>query len=204
MRILWVAAVEREAASLRGVEGEVVVAGIGRTNAAAATTESILGRGPFDLVVSVGVAGALPRSGLELGDLVVAESCVYMEEGILEPGGFRTLAEMGLALGPFEGNRVPVCGSVASLAPADARRGAIATVATCSGSDAAAEEVVRRTGAIAEAMEGAAVVHAARRLGVAAGEIRAISNTTGDRARQRWDLERACASLRRLALDRES
>jgi futalosine hydrolase len=73
--------------------------------------------------------------------------------------------------------------------------GPIATVATCSGTDEAAESIPRRTGALAEAMEGAAVVHAARRLGTPALEIRAISNTTGDRAEQVWDLDRALSAL---------
>ena len=48
---------------------------------------------------------------------------------------------------------------------------------------------------MAEAMEGAAVVHAARRVGVPAIEIRSISNTTGDRATQRWDIAAAFAAL---------
>ena len=57
--------------------------------------------------------------------------------------------------------------------------GPTATGAQCSGTEAAAREIVRRTGAVAEAMEGAAVVHAARRLGTAGIELRVISNTTG-------------------------
>jgi futalosine hydrolase len=44
-------------------------------------------------------------------------------------------------------------------------------------------------------MEGAAAVHAARRLGVAGIELRTVSNTTGDRDRQAWDLGRALAAL---------
>jgi nucleoside phosphorylase len=47
-------------------------------------------------------------------------------------------------------------------------------------------------------MEGAAVVHAARRLGIAGGEVRVISNSTGDRERQRWDMARAMAALHAL------
>jgi futalosine hydrolase len=46
-------------------------------------------------------------------------------------------------------------------------------------------------------MEGAAVVHAARRLGVSAIELRVISNTTGDRDNQEWDLAGAMAALGR-------
>jgi len=198
--ILWVTAVPREAEALRGVPGEIVVAGVGRTNAAAATTEAIIRRGPFEAVVSAGVAGVLPGGGLGIGELVLAEACAYFEEGLVSPEGFRSMSELGFDLGPFAGNRVPVDRSLDRLSPAHAKRGVIATVATCSGTDGAAREVVRRTGAIAEAMEGAAVVHAALRLGVPGIEIRAISNTTGDRARQVWDLGAAFDALRRIAM----
>ena len=71
----------------------------------------------------------------------------------------------------------------------------IATVAICSGTDEAANEVVKRTGAIVEAMEGAAVVHAATRLSIGAIELRVISNTTGDRNKQQWRLVEALDSL---------
>ena len=48
---------------------------------------------------------------------------------------------------------------------------------------------------MAEAMEGAATVHAARRLRTPALEIRAISNTTGDRGAQTWDLPQGLSAL---------
>ena len=72
-------------------------------------------------------------------------------------------------------------------------------MATCSGTDAAARSVAERTRAVAEAMEGAAVVHAARRLRVPAIELRAISNTTGERDGQQWDLPAALDALGRAA-----
>lgn len=202
-RCLIVTAVEREAACVRaGLVGDgarVIAGGIGRTNAAAATTEAILRSGPFDVVVSAGVAGALPGSDLEIGDVVVASSCVYAEEGLITPTGFQDMREMGFALGDFQGNVVPVDPELhrrlARLFPT----GPIATVATCSGTDEAAMMVARRTDAVAEAMEGAAVVHAARRLGAAAIELRAISNTTGNRGRQAWDLGKAFAALEAAA-----
>ena len=58
-----------------------------------------------------------------------------------------------------------------------------------------------RTGAIAEAMEGGAVGVSAARVGggVWFSELRVISNTTGDRAGQRWDLSRALARLSETA-----
>jgi futalosine hydrolase len=195
--ILLVTAVDAEARAIVPHDGvRTVVAGIGRTNAAAATTEAILRDGPFGAVLSVGVAGALPDGGLAIGDVVVASRCVYAEEGLLGPEGFVTLAGIGLALGDFPGNDVPVDAQLLRvLAAVFPTRGPIATVATCSGTDEAAAEVVRRTGAVAEAMEGAAVVHAARRLATPAIELRVISNTTGDRRRQQWDLRGALDAL---------
>ncbi len=196
MRILIVTAVQAEADAIGGIdEALVIVSGIGRTNAAVATTKAILQEGPFDYVISAGVAGSLPGSELEIGDIVVATSCVYVEEGLHTPKGFQDMTGLGFSLGDFEGNAVPIDPIMTVALDGLYRTGPIATVATCSGTDEAACEVVRRTGAIAEAMEGAAVVHAARLLGLPAGELRAISNTTGDRNNQRWDLPRGLSVL---------
>jgi nucleoside phosphorylase len=81
------------------------------------------------------------------------------------------------------------------LTPLADTAGPIATVSTCSGTDALAAQVRARTGALAEAMEGAAVLHIAARLGVPAAELRIISNTCGHRPSQRWDLPKALARL---------
>ena len=200
MRLLVVAATAKEAEALGCSLTHVVVSGIGRVNAAAATTAALLEEGPFDGVLSVGIAGALPGSMLQPGELVVATTCVYMEEGLLTPEGFQDTASMGFPLGDFQGNRVPVDAALTRFLPGPRHDGPVATVATCSGTDALAGDVQRRTGAIAEAMEGAAVVHAALRLGVPGGEVRVISNSTGDRASQRWDLSRAFAALHALGV----
>jgi futalosine hydrolase len=199
MRVLVVTSVAAEAKAVGSVEAEVVVAGIGRTNAGAATAEALVraecGGDRFDAVLCAGMAGALPGGGLDLGDLVVASRCTYVEEGIVTPDGFADMEALGFRLGDFTGNVVPVDGRLLGRLGEVFRAGPVATVATCSGTDAAAAEVVHRSGAVAEAMEGAAVVHAARRLGVPAIELRAISNTTGDRARQVWDLKGALTAL---------
>ncbi len=198
MTILIVTAVPAERDAIGSHDGTTIVAGgIGRTNAAASTTEAILRHGPFAAVVNAGVAGVLPGGKLALGDTIVASACVYVEEGLVTPAGFADVAAMGLSLGDFEGNTVPVDGGLLSRLAGLFRTGTIATVATCSGTVAAAEAVAERTRAVAEAMEGAAVVHAARRLGVPAIELRVISNTTGDRDEQEWDLAGALVVLGR-------
>jgi len=201
MRPLIVVAVEAERDACDNVDAHVVVAGIGRTNAAAATTLAAVAHGPFDAVLSVGVAGCLPGGNLSIGDLIAAETCVYAEEGITLESGAQDMRALGFALGDFDGNDVPcdanLCRQIAPVCPLVR----IATVASCSGSDAAADSVAERTRCAAEAMEGAAVVHAARRLSIPAIEIRAISNTTGNRDSQQWDLPAALDALREAMPD---
>jgi futalosine hydrolase len=196
--LLLCTAVEAEAQAVASLAGtQVIVSGVGRTNAAAAVTQAILevGVDTLDGVLGIGVAGALPGSLLTIGDVVYGSSSVYMEEGIEVPEGFQDMQSMGFPLGDFDGNSIMPDAVLARAAAPHLKGVCIATVATCSGTDAAADRVVDRTGACAEAMEGAAVLHAAGRLGVAALEIRAISNTTGDRAAQQWDLRGALDAL---------
>ena len=199
MRLLIVTAVDAEARAIAAnlVPTDLLVtSGIGRTNAAAATTEAALKAGPFDAVLSCGVAGALPGGDLDLGDAVLATACVYAEEGLVTPDGFGDMTVLGFPLGDFDGNNVPVDTALHAALRDTFPCGPIVTVATCSGTDEQAACIAARTGARAEAMEGAAVVHAARRLGIPAIELRTISNHTGDRAAQRWDLPAALAALR--------
>jgi len=200
MPILIVTSVDAEARAIAGCvpieRVRIVTSGVGRTNAAAATTEAILrGQGRIDAIISAGVAGALPGSNLHIGDCIVASRCIYMEEGLISPHGFVTMASLGFPLGDFEGNAVPVDDEILDQLSDAFPIGPIATVATCSGTDEAAETVVKRTGAVAEAMEGAAVVHVGRRFRLPAIEFRAISNTTGNRAAQQWDIAKGLEAL---------
>ncbi len=195
-RILIVTAVQQEADAIGLSDSAfVVVGGIGRANAAVTTTTAIHDEGPFDVVISAGVAGSLPNGNLSIGDVVVASSSVYTEEGLITPDGFQDMAAMGFSLGDFSGNTVPVDETVLDCLGAIGVTGSIATVATCSGTDEQAALVADRTGCLCEAMEGAAVVHAARLAGLPAIEIRSISNTTGNRADQQWDLALALSNL---------
>ncbi len=189
------------------------LSGIGKANAAAATALA-LRETRADAVISIGIAGALPHPGgadipsargaahpsaptLALGACILATASIYADEGLQTPDAFRTCADLGFPLGPFAGSAVaPDPTLAARLRPLAVHTGPIATVSTCSGTDALAAQVAARTGALAEAMEGAAVGHVAARLGVPFAEIRVLSNTTGDRDRQRWDLPGALEGLR--------
>jgi futalosine hydrolase len=177
---------------------DVLVTGVGKVNAAGALAR-FLDVDRHRCALNVGVAGALPSSGLAILATVVATTSVYADEGLLTPAGFTDCAAMGFPPGPWGGSAVPLDpGILTALKPLADAAGPIATVSTCSGTDSQARAIRERTGALAEGMEGAAVAHVAARLGIPCGELRVISNTCGDRARQQWDLKGALGVLERV------
>lgn len=179
---------------------EIVLSGVGKANAAGAAARSYDKMRHAGLL-SLGIAGSLPIVGphgrpLRLGEVVAAERCVFADEGVWTPEGFTDIAALGFPLGEFSGGAVPVDEKMLS----ELRRvsdvvGRVATVSSCSGTDKAAADMARRTGVIAEGMEGAAVALVGHRMGVPSGEVRVISNTTGNRATQTWDIRGAFARL---------
>jgi futalosine hydrolase len=85
------------------------------------------------------------------------------------------------------------------LFPAD-RCAPFVTCGTCTGTSAKALDLRTRTGGAVESMEGAALVHVARLMGVRVGEVRGISNAAGTRDRASWRLEEAAANARAALL----
>lgn len=176
---------------------EMILTGVGKANAAGAVARVLAPRHAG--VLSLGLAGALPGSGLEIGGVVVAEACVFADDGAATPEGFRSQADLGFPAVPGLGERLEPDARWRSVLGPLGRAGICATVSTCSGTDALAREIAGRTGAIAEDMESASVGLVASRLGVPFANLRVISNATGDRGRQGWDLRRAFAVLEALA-----
>lgn len=177
---------------------DVVRSGVGKANAAGCLART-LDPARHHLVLNVGVAGVLPGvHGVGVGGVVLGSESVFADEGLARENGFEDLAAMGLGEPALAGAgvRFPAepC-TLDRLRPLAHVVAPIACVSTCSGTDALAGEVAQRTGAIAEAMEGAACALVAARLGVPFAELRVISNTTGDRARQAWDLAGALRVL---------
>ena len=69
-----------------GLQMLVGETGIGKVNAAAVAAAA-LSNFVSDEVWNVGCTGAYPGSGLGVGDVLVAESCLFADEGILTEGG---------------------------------------------------------------------------------------------------------------------
>lgn len=181
---------------------DLIHTGVSKANAAGAI--GTLARPAMDgLILNVGIAGALPDAGgvfaLRPGDCVVGQCSVFADEGLITSSGYQDVSEIGFPIDP-ESKSSFDCDPQAVRAFTDAgvTSGSIATISTCSGTDESAKEVARRTNAIAESMEGAAVGLACKRLNLPFCEVRAISNFTGDRANQQWDIKGALASLRGL------
>ncbi|HEY7574872.1 MAG TPA: futalosine hydrolase [Thermoanaerobaculia bacterium] len=166
--------------------------GVGPVNAAIALTKYLL-QTRADAVLVCGVGGSYPGSGLNVGDVVCAESETYGDLGAETPAGFLDMKSLGFPVleeNPPVFNRLPL-----DLFPAS-RRAAFVTCSTCTGTWERAEALAARTGGAVESMEGAALVHAARRMGIRIGEVRGISNAVGDRDRSRWRIAEAAAAAR--------
>jgi futalosine hydrolase len=164
--ILVVAATERE---LAGTEGaEVLACGVGPVEAAAATARALGVRRP-DVLLHVGIAGA---RGIPSPQLVIGSEAVYEDAA---DGGWV----------PARVKPDPRLVAAARRALPDAPVLPIGTSARVGGT----------SGCEVEAMEGFAVLRAAELAGVAAVEVRAISNEIDEPDRVRWRFDDALGAL---------
>lgn len=194
-----------------GMNLELLHSGVGKANAAAAATLLAL-HSPQVLLV-LGCGGALPGSQLQVGDLALASSETFGDEGVLTLQGFQDLAAMHLPLLASSSPLYNTCPVDAAwlqraqeqLTPFAAATGItlgtgpFVTVSTCSGTSAAGEALARRSGGICENMEGAAAALVCARQHIPFCELRGISNLVEDRNLARWDLA-AAAQIAQQAL----
>ncbi|MCX5333256.1 MULTISPECIES: futalosine hydrolase [unclassified Streptomyces] len=195
MRILVATAVpvERDAVA-RAFEGaavDVVAVGVGPALAAAATATALAGTA-YDLVVSAGIAGGFQPEA-PVGSLVVADEITAADLGAETAEGFVPVTELGFGTVTHRPPEALVRDAVAATG---ARRGAVLTVSTVTGTAARAAALrERHPTALAEAMEGFGVAEAAALHGVPVLEVRAVSNPVGPRDRAAWRIPDALAAL---------
>ncbi len=187
-----VTAVDAERRALAGLPGiEALTGGVGPAESAAATAGALAER-EVDVVLCAGIGGGFGSSGP--GDLTVASRVVFADLGAETPAGFRSASQLGFGQDDYP---VPPEHGQALAARTGGRLGCVLTVATVTGTAERAAALVRRyPDAVAEGMEGAGVAAAARRRGVAFGELRAISNPVGPRDRTSWRIDDALRTLR--------
>jgi len=162
--------------------------------AAAVGTVTMLATG-YEMVVSAGIAGGF-RGRVEVGDVVLANLATYADLGVRVDDGFMSLRDIGISQDSslaFGDQRL-----IDRLSPAQVLVGEVLTLSAMTGTEADADELaVRYPRALAEAMEGFAVVAAARYNHDVryVAEIRAISNIIGRRDLSTWNIPLAFSAL---------
>jgi futalosine hydrolase len=174
----------------------VIVTGVGPVNAAHAVTVALMQYQPGAIIVC-GVGGAYPGAGLNVGDVLCAQSECYGDLGASSPGGFLDMKALGF---PVIASPSPIYNELPmQVFPVD-RRAKFVTVSTCTGIDEVARSIEARTGGAVENMEGAAVAHVAHLHGIAAGEVRGISNLVTNRDTKSWKLKDAATAAQEAVL----
>jgi futalosine hydrolase len=185
VNLLVCAATELECALVRE-SLRTVITGAGQVNMAHRLTQEVERQRPDGIIV-VGIGGAYRGSGLAVPDVACAESETFGDLGVTTPDGFLQLPEFFTVQFPSQ------------LFPAP-RRARFVTVSTCSGTNALSDAIEGRTHGAVENMEGAAAAQIAQRYGIPFGEVRGISNLTGDRDRAAWKIPEAARAAQEALL----
>lgn len=170
--------------------------GVGPVEAATTTATLVAVERSYDVVINAGIAGGF-KGRVAIGDIVLAEVSTFADLGVRTDDGFLTLREMGLpqdsglALGDQRLlDRISAARQLAS--------GEVLTLACMTGTEPDAAELARRyPRALAEAMEGFAVISAVGEYDNVrfVAEVRAISNIIGRRDRSTWNIPLAFDAL---------
>lgn len=173
----------------------LLVSGVGPAPAAAATATA-LALGAFDRVVNLGLCGGF-RGAAALGDVVVATELVAADVGAFSPDGFLGLAALGWAEEslPVPQEQVHAASERLQRAGLSVVTGPVLTLSAMTGTDARADELALRHGAVAEAMEGRGVADVAVLHGLEVLEVRTVSNAVGRRDKAAWRFDLAFAAL---------
>jgi futalosine hydrolase len=181
----------------------VATVGVGVVSAAV-TLGRILAAVAVDQVIMIGSAGALPGSGLDVGDVAVASSETLAELGVCDGEGLGDASSLNLpGLDQTISLDEDLSNSIADTADQSRRvcRGAFLTVAGVSNHSSHAVARAERFGALVENMEGYALALAGMRFGIKAAEVRAVSNLAGVRDKSGWNMDLANARAQSVVLN---
>ncbi len=197
MSVLIIVATPQEAEFFANLPARVVVSGIGAVNAALTTYAAALEQKP-KLIVNVGIGGAYPNSGLEMGQSACSSEFIYAGLGAQDGPDFLDLEQLGFPLRPGTFNRIPAWNGARAWADQlGIRCGEFLTLETVTGNLETLHTLEQRfPHALIEGMEGAGVAHAALRLGLPALEVRGVSNWVGLRDRSSWRIREALSGCR--------
>ena len=182
--------------------------GVGKVNASHSTT-LLLENHKIDILILFGIGGAY--SGALPGNVVVAETENYGEEGVITKEGWRSMEHTGFPLlkneheyfNTFPMNMDLVRLALSILKDKDFKilSGNFITVSQCSGTRIAGRTMMKRFNGICENMEGAAVAHICALYGTPMIEIRGISNLVEDRDTGNWNIPLAVSNCSKAVIE---
>src|SRR5438105_15321226 len=95
--VLVLAATLLEATLIESSGARLVVTGIGAVNTAHALTQYLAANAAPAFVIQTGVAGAYVPAKIPAGSVVLADTEIYGDVGVLTPDGWRPMEEIGIA-----------------------------------------------------------------------------------------------------------
>jgi futalosine hydrolase len=210
--VLLIGATELEVAVIRSSGFQVVVTGIGAVNTARALTSHLVSSPKPSLVIQTGVAGAFVPAEIPVGSVVLADTEIYGDMGVLTTAGWQPLEAIGIPLVPASDglparfNYFPLdpklVARAAEIGGAHiARTGPFLTLSMVTGVRALGDELHERFGALCESMEGAAAAQICALYDVPFLEVRGISNLVEDRDREKWKLGEAAEAAQKVVLN---
>lgn len=211
MRILLVAATMEEVLSLKSqfsghesgfgqkaLDFQLLITGVGMT-ATAFSMGRHLASHQYDLALNLGIAGSFDRS-IALGEVVEISSDTFAELGAEDGEEFLQLSRMGFGEETFYPS-TRLADLFNLFNNFNLRQVKAITVNTVHGNEASIEKVKSRLSPQVESMEGAAFFYACKQAGVAAIQIRAVSNYVEKRNRANWQIGLAIKNLNNFAAE---
>ena len=208
---LVLAATPLEATLIKSSGADLAITGIGAVNTAHVLTQYLaMNRAP-SLVIQTGIGGAYVPAGIEVGSVLLADTEIYGDLGVMTPAGWRPLEEIGIPLVEAAGTRearfnyFPLDAALVKRASkaagtAVARTGKFLTLSQVTGVRTLGDALYERFGALCESMEGAAAAHVCALHDVPFLEVRGVSNLVEDRDRKKWQIAEAANAAQQVVL----
>ena len=209
--VVVVAATPLEATLIHSSSATLLISGVGAVNAAHALTQYLSMSPAPSLVIQTGIAGAYVPANISVGSVVLADTEIYGDLGVLTPAGWRPMEEIGIPLVEARGasdarfNYFPLDGALVARAAEAAgtlvaRTGKFLTLSQVTGVRAIGDALYERFGALCESMEGAAAAQICALHDVPFLEVRGISNLVENRDRPKWRLKDAADAAQTVVL----
>jgi len=210
-KTLVIAATPLEATLIRSSTADLVITGIGAVNAAHALTHYLATHPAPSVVIQTGIAGAYVPANIPVGSVVLADTEIYGDLGVLTLEGWQPMEEIGIPLVDAKGeqparfNYFPLDAALVARAAAIGgalitRTGPFLTLSIVTGVQILGDELYERFTAICESMEGAAAAHVCAIHDVPFLEVRGISNLVEDRDRSKWKIREAADAAQAVVL----